>query len=295
MNPLSRTVEIPDHALDLHATLRSGQIFRWSILDGTRIEIWDGADQYLVEGVHLDATPGEAPDRELTLHTDAPEGAFERFLRLDWNANQVNVELIEKGPELEPYLAAMRGIRLLRPSNPVEILFTFLCTPNNHLLRIKGMVENLARFGEDAFPTVEEVAAIPPEALWELRFGYRARTIPFVAHELKARGGDAYVHSLKGKSYETAVAELISIKHIGRKLADCIALFALDQTCAVPVDTHIWQAATRLYFPQWRNTSLTEIKYRAVGDLMRERFGERAGWAQQALFFENVLNWRSRK
>lgn len=196
---------------------------------------------------------------------------------------------------MEPYLAAMRGIRLLRPSNPVEILFTFLCTPNNHLLRIKGMVENLARFGEDAFPTVEEVAAIPPEALWELRFGYRARTIPFVAHELKARGGDAYVHSLKGKSYETAVAELISIKHIGRKLADCIALFALDQTCAVPVDTHIWQAATRLYFPQWRDTSLTEIKYRAVGDLMRERFGERAGWAQQALFFENVLNWRSRK
>ncbi|RYG42594.1 hypothetical protein EON79_18580 [bacterium] len=295
MNPLGQTIAIPDGSLDLHGTLRSGQVFRWAVLDPVRIEIWDGPYQYLVEGVHLDAPCGEAPDQELTLSTDAPEGAFASFLRLDWDARRVAAELVEKGPELEPYMSSMRGIRLLRPVNPVEILFAFLCTPNNHLSRIKGMVENLATFGEGGFPTVAEVAAIPPDALWTMKFGYRARTIPSVAAELLARGGDAYVQSLKGESYETAIGELLTIKHIGRKLADCIALFALDQTCAVPVDTHIWQAATRLYFPQWQDTPLTEAKYRAVGDGMRDRFGPLAGWAQQALFFENVLNWRARK
>ncbi|RYG36686.1 hypothetical protein EON81_09005 [bacterium] len=295
MTPFGRSVAIPDGSLDLHATLRSGQVFRWSVLDHARLEIWDGPYQYLVEGVHLDASPGEAPDHELTVSSDAPDGTFESFLRLDWDATHVASELVKRGPELEPYMSAMRGIRLLRPSNPVEILFAFLCTPNNNLARIKGMVEGLATFGENGFPTVAEVASIPPNALWELKFGYRARTIPSVATELLARGGDAYVHGLKSKPYETAIEELISIKHIGRKLADCIALFALDQTCAVPVDTHIWQAATRLYFPQWQDGSLTEAKYRAVGDHMRDRFGLLAGWAQQALFFENVLNWRTRK
>ena len=34
---------------------------------------------------------------------------------------------------------------------------------------------------------------------------------------------------------------------VGKKVADCVALFCLDQFNAVPVDTHVWQIACRDY------------------------------------------------
>jgi hypothetical protein len=71
-------------------------------------------------------------------------------------------------------------------------------------------------------------------------------------------------------------------------------LFALHNTWAVPVDTHLWQAAVRCYFPQWEGASLTDAKYRGIGSYFRERFGELAGWAHQYLFVDNMLRWRNR-
>jgi endonuclease III len=38
------------------------------------------------------------------------------------------------------------------------------------------------------------------------------------------------------------VQELIQFAGVGRKVADCVALFALAQPAAIPVDTHVWQA-----------------------------------------------------
>jgi len=85
------------------------------------------------------------------------------------------------------------------------------------------------------------------------------------------------------------------MKGIGPKLADCICLFGLDHQEAVPVDTHIWQAMCRLYFPQWSGTALTEKRYYEASDFFRDRLGDLAGWAHQYLFYDNVLNWRSRR
>lgn len=38
---------------------------------------------------------------------------------------------------------------------------------------------------------------------------------------------------------------LIGLPGVGRKVADCVAVFSLDQTSAVPVDTHVWSIACR--------------------------------------------------
>jgi len=39
---------------------------------------------------------------------------------------------------------------------------------------------------------------------------------------------------------------------VGRKVADCVALFSLDQTSAIPVDTHVWNIACRYFDPTLR-------------------------------------------
>lgn len=74
-------------------------------------------------------------------------------------------------------------------------------------------------------------------------------------------------------------SELLQCPGVGRKVADCVALFSLDQRQAIPVDTHVWDIAVRDYEPALRTAkSLTPHVYEAVGDIFRSKFGESAGW-----------------
>lgn len=327
------SIELPVRDFDLGLTVSSGQVFRWQRQpDGTWLAV-DGDHWYRVveqnresaeEAVSaslVHATGLNRDDRRNALayvaeavaayvgpqvaryevETNGSEETFRRLFRLDWDADSSRAEILHRGPELEPYLAAMSGLRLMRPSGSTETFFSFLCTPNNNLPRIVGMVRHLASFGPDLapglprFPDVPTLAAIPEGELRARGFGYRAATIPHIAQDVLRRGGDDYILSLRDVPYAEAHRELLSFKGIGPKLADCIALFALHHTEAVPVDTHLWQAATRLYFPEWQGTNLTDKKYEAISAFIRGRFGELTGWAHQCLFYDNVLNWRSRK
>ena len=320
-------VTLPRHHFDLDLCVSSGQTFRWSRDEDGAWQGVDGPQWYRVrtEGqalaTHLQrgATGMNRDERRDALavlerpvsgeetvtyavETNGTEKDFRNLFRLDWDAEAVQDEILRRGPEIAPYLGALGGLRLMRPSDPVETFFSFLCSPNNNLPRIMTMVKALAAYGEPLgedgatrFPEPEIVAAIPENALRERRFGYRAATIPNAAAELVRRGGRPYLESLKAAPYETAHAELVGFRGIGPKLADCIALFALHHTSAVPIDTHLWHAATRLYFPEWQNAAITDLKYKAVSRHVRARFGEYGGWAQQHLFFDSVLNWRSRK
>lgn len=285
------TISFPQDQFDLQRTIYSGQVFRWATLKEGRWQGVDGGHWYRV----TQRQPGT-----YEVETNATEEDFRRLFRLDWNAETIRQALLERGPEIEPYLGSLAGLRLMAPSDPVETFFSFLCTPNNNIARITTMVNALAAYGEpfddgfNRFPSAEVIAEIPEAVLREQKFGYRGATIPRAAAELATRGGRAYLDSLKTASYEEAFDALISFPGIGAKLADCIALFALHHTSVIPVDTHIWQAATRLYFPEWREVSMTDLKYKAVSRHLRDRFGEYAGWAQQYLFLDSVLNWRSR-
>jgi N-glycosylase/DNA lyase len=327
------TVTQPTHHFDLELCVSSGQVFRWARHPGGGWLGIDGDQWYRVSdqvpqgadyrpssalvhatGMNRDAKrdalayvaePRRTYD-DVTYHVEAngTEADFRNLFRLDWNADEVRAEILRRGPEVEPYLGSLEGLRLMRPSDPVETFFSFLCTPNNNLPRIVTMVAALAKYGPvldtvegvelRRFPEVDEVAAIPEAELRERKFGYRAATIPRAAQELARRGGRDYLESLKRAPYEEAHAELVSFHGIGPKLADCIALFALHHTCSVPVDTHLWHAATRLYFPEWEKAAITDLKYKAVSAHVRSRFGDLTGWAHQHLFFDSVLNWRSR-
>ena len=104
----------------------------------------------------------------------------------------------ERFRALQPYV---RGARLLR-QEPCECLFAFICSSNNHVARIAGMVERLcaaygtclgaeAEGGEKegvekegvegaprlwyAFPTAAQLARAEEGALRTLGFGYRAK------------------------------------------------------------------------------------------------------------------------
>jgi 8-oxoguanine DNA-glycosylase Ogg len=243
-----------------------------------------------------------------TYHVEgnAPETEFRRFFRLDEDLATIRAEILQRGPELAEVMASQNGLRILHCGDPAEELFSFLCTPNNHLKRIIPMVEKLAAYGESMgddpegrpaylFPGPARIAEIPEEELRAQGFGYRGRTIPQVARQLMERGSERYLKQLKAGTYQEAFEELTSLYGVGPKLADCIALFALGFTQAVPIDTHLRQALTRLYHPELADKPLTDLRYRQLSGTFRQRFGDKAAWAHQCLFYDNLLHWRERK
>jgi len=287
-------IHAPRDRSDLEFCFSSGQVFRWQRLPD---ESWIGIDGdrwYRLSQL----------DNNIDVESNATTNDLVRFLRLDWDADGIERQILEKAPELQPYMGALKGLRVLRQSDPIETFFTFLCTPNNNIKRITQMVHKLAARGPlvttiegielHRFPEAEVIAAIPEQDLRTESFGYRANTIPHLAQQLIERGDRKYLTDLKNGPYKEAHKELASMKGIGPKLADCICLFGLHHDEAVPVDTHIWQAMVRLYFPQYKDAALTDKRYYEAADFFRDRLGNLAGWAHQYLFYDNVLNWRNR-
>ncbi len=145
------------------------------------------------------------------------------------------------------------------------------------------------------FPRLERIAGLSEAELRGAGFGYRAATIPGAAQTILARGGLDWLEELAAMPHLETRAKLMEIKGIGPKLADCIALYALHQTDAVPVDTHLWQGACRLYFPEWAEQSLTATRYAAIGEEFRRRFGIWAGHAHLFVYYGNMLRGRARQ
>jgi N-glycosylase/DNA lyase len=214
---------------------------------------------------------------------------------------------------------AFPGMRILR-QDPVECLFSFITSSNNNISRIIQILDRLrAKHGrllwQDprnervacySFPTLETLSRISIEEYRSIGLGYRAKYFAGASEYLVSKGlnadilsknaklststvddgvGAAYLYSLRQKDRDVVQSALIELPGVGRKVADCVALFSLDQRGCVPVDTHVWHIACRDFDPSLSETkSLTPTVYARVGDLFRARFGDYAGWAHSLLF-----------
>ena len=157
---------------------------------------------------------------------------------------------------MQAAIRAGGGIRILR--QPLwETLVSFIISQQNNIPRIKGCVESLCTlFGEEridsrgyvyhTFPDAGRLAALSLEDLAPCRLGYRSRYI--LATARMAAQGEIDLEALGDLSYEEARRELMRLPGVGKKVADCICLFALHHIEAFPVDTHI-QAMLREHYP----------------------------------------------
>lgn len=282
---------MPLEELDFELCVTSGQVFRFERVERQGGSVWLGADgENVIEAKKIPNGWVVASRPNAT--------AVERFLRLEVSLADVTRRVLAVDPSLAALVARFPGLRTLRQARADETLFSFLCTVNNHLPRIHRLVRTLGSFGRELepgvfeFPLPAQIALIGEARFRELGFGYRARTLVAVAEELSRRGPN-WIERLSEANYEDAVAALCELPGVGRKVADCVCLFGLGFDEAVPIDTHLWRASVDRYFPQWRGKSLTDKRYRAVGDFFRTRFGRLAGFAHEYLFYDSVT--RSKK
>ena len=196
-------------------------------------------------------------------------------------------ELSQIDPHLREATEFAQGLRILR-QDMFEMVISFIISANNQIPRIKKSVDRLSEIcGEPigeyrgqmryAFPSVSAVASISEENLAAIKVGFRAPYILKSANMILSREVD--LESTGNLSYEDACNELMKLAGVGPKVADCILLFGDAREIAFPVDTWVIKFMNEYYLEQ-SDKNMKRIKKRGI-----EVFGDKAGFAQQYLFY----------
>ena len=293
---------------DLAATLDSGQVFRWQ----QQKDSWVG-----VVGknfVRLTQTDGGILAETSTGIDDLDW--LREFLQTGTNLDAVLKTFPDDEP-MRAAVASCHGLRVLR-QDPWECLASFILSSTKQIVQIRQIVALLCeRFGEPvaddfglrwqsaaatalspamkssesgvalrlppqskivhhSFPSPEKIATLTEKELRACKMGFRAPSLLAAAREIAAGRFD--LERIRHLSHAEARAELMKLRGVGGKIADCVLLFAYGFDSAFPVDVWIERALQQLYFPRRRASEKRLRRFAAT------YFGPHAGYAQQYLF-----------
>jgi N-glycosylase/DNA lyase len=127
-----------------------------------------------------------------------------------------------------------------------------------------------------SFPTPQRIAAITEAELRSCKMGFRAPHLLAAARQVA--DGKFDLERLRQLPQTEAREELMKLRGVGHKIADCVLLFAFGFDGAFPVDVWVERALRELYFPR-RRVSAKRLQHFAA-----THFGPHAGYAQQYLF-----------
>lgn len=303
--------------LNLNIVLACGQTFRWT---KNKEEEWVGVAGKKVwilrqEGdsiLYKSITSENSADVKIKIESEQEGNEKEESFLKDYFQLKISLENLYKqwnstDTNFNSLSNSFDGVRMLR-QDPVENLFSFICSQNNHITRISSMVEKLCTyFGDEiceiegkqyhAFPNLVALSADDVEGkLRELGFGYRAKYIHQCAKQILEKHSLNWLYELRSISYKEAHKALCGLPGVGAKVADCVCLMSLDKPDAIPVDTHMWQIAQRDYLPHLKKyKTLTDKIYQEIGDHFRSIYGEYAGWAHSVLFSADLKRFRDLK
>jgi N-glycosylase/DNA lyase len=296
-NTIGRMTISPDE-LDLTHTLTPGQSFRWKMNAEGR---WTGVVRRRVVRVWR-----EGGDICYQIFPGGPDDDFiGDYFRLDIKLADVYRDFIQADGRLVEAVERFKGLRVIR-QEPEETLLSYICSAANSVSRISGSVEIMSeRWGDFiatvdghdyyAFPTSKALADADPDELASVcGLGFRGVNVNLVAKQLVDRSVE-WLNSLRKVDYEDARAGLLGFRGVGQKIADCVLLFSLNQDNAFPVDTHVRHMAVKYYLPEFRQKTLTPAVYQQIVDYFQAKFGRYAGWAQEYLFYDDLLRRKPSK
>ncbi len=266
---------LPVSDFNLEHTLECGQAFRWEkagefyygiIADNLLRVKHDGRRLIIESGPGLD------------------KGFVSEYFGLKEDLPAIYKE-ISKDPNIKKAVSKFHGLRILNQDH-WECLASFILSTYTNIPRIKKMISGLSkRFGkrlvlEDlegySFPAAGKIAKAQIKTLKALKLGFRAAYLKETAQKIAS--GKFDLEGLEGLNYRQAKQEIVSLKGVGEKVADCVLLFSFKKYEAFPVDVWIKRGIEELYF-KGKKTAPEKIV-----EFAQERFGRYAGYAQQYLY-----------
>ena len=222
----------------------------------------------------------------LTPYLDA---LLSSYFRLADNMDAIYAGIASYDDKVAGLVKEYPHLRIMRQPDPWECMVAYICSSNNNVAHISMIVEKIAeKLGQPVeldgkvrhtFPTPEVVLNAGVGSLEELGLGLN-RHSKIVAAAQRICDGELDLRWLAQPQvpYAEAKAQLVACQGIGPKIADCIALFALDKMQAFPVDVHVRKAVAGYFQGQKQPTNKALVAW------AQNRFGEYAGYANQLLF-----------
>lgn len=260
--------------VSLDPTLGCGQAHRWrKQADGS----WEG-----VLGNDI-VTMRQIGPSEIEVSGCDDRGRILGYLREEDDLEAIIAEISERDGYVAGLSANCPGLRILH-QDCWECLATYLLATNANVARIAKMVESVCdHFGTDlggrrSFPTPSQILD-GCGCIGECRLGFRESR--FVELAQRVEDGEIDPRGIASLDYGACVDELMGIKGVGPKVADCVAIFGYGHLEAFPVDVRIQKVMESMY-------GVTG-SYSRVAGFGREKFGRYAGYAQEFLYHSGFI------
>lgn len=265
---------------DLAQTLECGQCFHFVKLD---------ENDYVLTAKGRVLHVSQQADTVTFYDTEEDEyvNVWKDYFDMDRDYSAVKKKLLENDNKLKDAIESMWGVRIIN-QDFFETLISFIISQNKQIPHIKKIVADIsAKFGTYkgtyggadmyTFPTLEQLTNASEEDFKELKTGFRA---PYIMDAIRRNmAGQFNEKELKNMDYDSCIKELMTIKGVGEKVANCVSLFGLGKKEAFPVDVWIKRIMETMYF-DGEDTPKDKIAAFA-----KEQFGDLGGFAQQYLFY----------
>ena len=258
---------------DLRMTLESGQTFHWTPRDGGYTGCIGSTAVFVRQ------------EGSLIHYRGADEPTLSHYFALDHDLAAIRSSC-DGHPASRKAALACQGLRIMRQPH-WECIASFILSPMKQVAHIRQMSLALrAAYGKKltgtsvpAFPEAKALASPSEEDLRRCGLGFRAKGLLGTARKVAA--GEFDPEALTKMETAEARAALCTLPGIGRKVANCILLFAYGRLEAVPVDVWIGRILSSFRSPNSKKASPDQL----------ERYGERllgpyAGYIQQYLFHQ---------
>ena len=218
---------------------------------------------------------------------DDAENFWIKYFDLERDYGAIKKKLLGEDDKLTEAVQTMWGVRILN-QDFFETLISFIISQNKQIPHIKKIVADVsAKFGTYkgtyggadmyTFPSLDQLANASEEDFKELKTGFRA---PYIMDAIRRNmAGQFDKNELKSMDYDSCIKELMTIKGVGEKVANCVSLFGLGKKEAFPVDVWIKRIMETMYFDG------VDTPKDKIAAFAKEQFGELGGFAQQYLFY----------
>ena len=156
-----------------------------------------------------------------------------------------------------------------------------------NIKRIKKIINNISmKCGKKiefegkeyyGFPSIEELRKLKEEDFKSLGAGFRAKYLESTVNKIYSDNLEKYIEKLNNLSNKELEKELLNLKGVGPKVANCIMLFGFNRIDSFPIDVWVKRVMQEEFFGG------EEVSNKKIEEFANTLY--KKGLAQQYLFY----------
>ena len=223
---------------------------------------------------------------ETTMEETAAKKFLEEYFNLSENYEDIKKKYSENYESLKKATEFAYGLRILK-QDEFETIISFIISANNNIKRIKKIINNISmKCGKKiefegkeyyGFPSIEELRKLKEEDFKSLGAGFRAKYLESTVNKIYSDNLEKYIEKLNNLSNKELEKELLNLKGVGPKVANCIMLFGFNRIDSFPIDVWVKRVMQEEFFG---GEEVSNKKIEEFANTLYEK-----GLAQQYLFY----------